>query len=73
MVPLERDGFRLREIGTECDWASGTEQQSSVMRSLPLDLGDTPIHRPGTLKGKALEPLEILESLEIKVSARFWC
>ena len=29
-----------------------------AMRSLPLDLGGTPIHRPGTLIGKALEPLE---------------
>jgi hypothetical protein len=28
------------------------------MKSIPLDLGGTPIHRPGTLIGKALEPLE---------------
>jgi hypothetical protein len=29
-----------------------------AMCSKPLDLGGTPIHRPGTLIGKALEPLE---------------
>jgi hypothetical protein len=29
-----------------------------AMRSEPLDLGGTPIHRPGTLIGKALQPLE---------------
>jgi hypothetical protein len=29
-----------------------------AMRSMPFDLGGTPIHRPGTLLGKALEPLE---------------
>ena len=28
------------------------------MGSGPLDFGGTPIHRPGTLIGKALEPLE---------------
>jgi hypothetical protein len=29
-----------------------------AMRSQPLDLGGVPIHRPGTLIGKALEPLD---------------
>ena len=29
-----------------------------AMRSQPLQLGGTPIHRPGTLLGKALEPLD---------------
>ena len=28
------------------------------MRAQPFDLGATPIHRPGTLIGKALEPLD---------------
>ena len=28
-----------------------------AMKSIPLDLGGVPIHRPGTLIGKALEPL----------------
>jgi hypothetical protein len=28
------------------------------MRSSPVKLGETLIHRPGTLLGKALEPLE---------------
>lgn len=28
-----------------------------AMRSTPVDLGGVPIHRPGTLVGKALEPL----------------
>jgi hypothetical protein len=32
--------------------------QGVAMKSEPLDLGGTPIHRPGTLIGKALEPLE---------------
>ena len=29
-----------------------------AMKSVPLDLGGTPIHRPGTIIGKALEPLD---------------
>jgi hypothetical protein len=29
-----------------------------AMRSVPVDLAGTPIHRPGTIIGKALEPLE---------------
>lgn len=29
-----------------------------AVRSHPLDLGGMPIHRPGTLIGKALEPLD---------------
>lgn len=29
----------------------------TAMRSVPLDLGGVPIHRPGTIIGKALEPL----------------
>jgi hypothetical protein len=29
-----------------------------AMKSVPVDLGGTPIHRPGTIIGKALEPLE---------------
>jgi len=29
-----------------------------AMRSTPVDLGGVPIHRPGTLVGKALEPLD---------------
>jgi hypothetical protein len=28
-----------------------------AMKSIPLDLAGTPIHRPGTIIGKALEPL----------------
>jgi hypothetical protein len=35
-----------------------SEQEGVAMKSEPLDLGGTPIHRPGTLIGKALEPLE---------------
>jgi len=35
-----------------------SDKEGIAMRSQPLDLGDTPIHRPGTLIGKALEPLE---------------
>jgi hypothetical protein len=35
-----------------------SNKQGIAMRSLPLDLGGTPIHRPGTLIGKALEPLD---------------
>jgi hypothetical protein len=34
-----------------------SDKEGSAMRSQPLDLGGTPIHRPGTLIGKALEPL----------------
>jgi hypothetical protein len=29
-----------------------------AMRSVPVSVGETPIHRPGTIVGKALEPLD---------------
>jgi hypothetical protein len=35
-----------------------SDKEGVAMRSQPLELGGTPIHRPGTLIGKALEPLE---------------
>ena len=35
-----------------------SDKEGIAMRSQPLELGGTPIHRPGTLIGKALEPLE---------------
>ncbi|MEK6300442.1 MAG: peptidase G2 autoproteolytic cleavage domain-containing protein, partial [Acidobacteriota bacterium] len=35
-----------------------SDKEGIAMKSQPLDLGGTPIHRPGTLIGKALEPLE---------------
>lgn len=35
-----------------------SDKEGIAMRSQPLDLGGTPIHRPGTLIGKALDPLE---------------
>ncbi len=35
-----------------------SDKEGIAMKSLPLDLSGTPIHRPGTLIGKALEPLE---------------
>jgi hypothetical protein len=35
-----------------------SDVEGVAMKSQPLDLGGTPIHRPGTLIGKALEPLE---------------
>jgi hypothetical protein len=34
------------------------ETPGVAMRSQPLELSGVPIHRPGTLIGKALEPLE---------------
>jgi hypothetical protein len=33
-------------------------REGVAMKSMPVDLGGTPIHRPGTIIGKALEPLE---------------
>jgi hypothetical protein len=35
-----------------------SDKEGVAMKSEPLSLGGTPIHRPGTLIGKALEPLE---------------
>ncbi|HEX8136378.1 MAG TPA: hypothetical protein VF544_02190 [Pyrinomonadaceae bacterium] len=35
-----------------------SDKEGMAMKSEPLSLGGTPIHRPGTLIGKALEPLE---------------
>ncbi len=35
-----------------------SDREGVAMKSVPLDLGGVPIHRPGTLIGKALEPLE---------------
>jgi hypothetical protein len=34
-----------------------SEVEGVAMRSVPVDLGGTQIHRPGTIIGKALEPL----------------
>lgn len=35
-----------------------SDVEGTAMKSVPLDLGGTPIHRPGTLIGKSLESLE---------------
>jgi hypothetical protein len=35
-----------------------SDVEGVAMKSVPVDLGGTPIHRPGTIIGKALEPLE---------------
>lgn len=35
-----------------------SDKEGVAMKSEPLDLGGVPIHRPGTLIGKALEPLK---------------
>ena len=35
-----------------------SDVEGEAMKSIPVDLGGTPIHRPGTIIGKALEPLE---------------
>jgi hypothetical protein len=35
-----------------------SEVEGVAMKSIPVDLGGTPIHRPGTIIGKALEPLK---------------
>jgi hypothetical protein len=34
-----------------------SEREGLAMKSLPIEVGGVPIHRPGTLIGKALEPL----------------
>jgi hypothetical protein len=34
-----------------------SDVEGVAMKSVPVDLGGTPIHRPGTIIGKALEPL----------------
>jgi hypothetical protein len=39
------------------DLLTTSDLSGVAMKSLPLDLGGTKIHRPGTLIGKALEPL----------------
>jgi hypothetical protein len=35
-----------------------SDVEGVAMKSLPVELGGVPIHRPGTIVGKALEPLE---------------
>jgi len=35
-----------------------SDRTGTAMKSVPLDLGGVPIHRPGTVVGKALEPLK---------------
>jgi hypothetical protein len=35
-----------------------SDVEGVAMKSVPVDLGGTPIHRPGTIIGKALEPLD---------------
>ena len=34
------------------------EKSGTAMRSQPIEIGGVKIHRPGTIIGKALEPLE---------------
>lgn len=46
---------RPREIG---DLLVTIDKEGIAMRSHPLDLGGKPIHRFGTLIGKAFEPLD---------------
>jgi hypothetical protein len=43
-----------------------SDRDGYEMKSLPVDIGGLRIHRPGTLIGKALEPLP-------QAAARFWC
>jgi len=45
-----------RRVG--CSSLATHQKEGLAMRSQPLDLGGSPIHRPGTLIGKALEPLD---------------
>jgi hypothetical protein len=40
------------------DLLVSSDREGVAMKSEPLDLGGIPIHRPGTLIGKALEPLD---------------
>jgi hypothetical protein len=35
-----------------------SEVEGLAMKSVPVELGGVAIHRPGTIIGKALEPLE---------------
>jgi hypothetical protein len=35
-----------------------SDVSGAAMKSMPFDMGGTLIHRPGTIIGKALEPLE---------------
>ena len=42
------------EIG---DLLVTSTREGYAMKSMPLDIGGVRIHRPGTLIGKALEPL----------------
>jgi hypothetical protein len=35
-----------------------SEREGFAMKSVPVEIGGVRIHRPGTLIGKALEPLE---------------
>jgi hypothetical protein len=34
------------------------DSPGTAMKSIPIALGDAQIHRPGTIVGKALEPLD---------------
>ena len=53
---------RVRVDATSAPIAVGdllvtSDKSGAAMKSIPLDLAGVPIHRPGTLIGKALEPL----------------
>ena len=48
-------GSRAIRVG---DLLVTSDREGFAMKSEPLKLGGVPIHRPGTLIGKALEPLE---------------
>jgi hypothetical protein len=51
-VDATKDPIRLGDLLVTSD------KPGVAMKSLPLDLGGVKIHRPGTLIGKALEPLD---------------
>jgi hypothetical protein len=60
-VDATREAIRVGDLLVTGD------KEGVAMKSLPLDLGGTPIHRPGTLIGKALEPLEKGKTGEILI------
>lgn len=68
LVRVDMDSDAPIRVG---DLLVTSDKEGIAMRSQPLDLGGPPMHRPGTLIGKALDTLdkgtaEILVLLSLK-------
>jgi hypothetical protein len=56
-IVLGEEGEGKVKVATTGDLLVASDKAGMAMRSIPVDIGGIEMHRPGTLIGKALEPL----------------